>query len=551
MHIQCVTGVKETKLLHQMFIDSTCRNRKKIAIHDLATGKSYTYGKLLIAAIILKKKFLKYHGQYLGILLPTSAGCHLSVIATLLAGKIPVMINYATGAIKNCHYARDLCGFDTIITSSALLKKLNLQPAPGMIFLEDIMKEVTLADKLPAALFSKLPAPLIKLLCHGGKPDDTSVILFTSGSEKEPKAVQLTHTNIEQQVKILPEMVAASKDDIFAGALPLFHVFGLTITFWIPLLTGASVVTFPNPLDYRFICENVRKYKITAMVGTPTFFNGYLRRCRENDFESVRFGISGGDKLPEKLRLVYKEEHGVTLYEGYGTTETSPVISGNSVFHYRPGSIGKPVKGAEVKIIDTETDREIPAGETGKIVVRGDLVMKGYLNNYEETLLHMHNGWYDTGDMGCFDDDGFLWHKGRLKRFVKIGGEMVSLVHIEEVINNLLPEEVICCVSDLPHPVKGAEVVVATSSDNYNKLKLSLQLKLELPAIAIPKHYYVIEEMPISGTGKIDFRKVRQICLKLRENQKKNKEDFKSKISSFVQKKSDKKHSTTEDTEPQ
>ena len=528
-------------MLHQKFIESARRNSNKIAINDLATNKDYTYGKLLIASLILKNKFLKYHGTYLGLLLPTSAGCHLSVIATLMAGKIPVMINYATGAIRNCEYARDKCGFEHIITSRGLLKKLKLEPLPEMIFLEDIMSELTIWDKLPSALFSKLPASLIKLSVHAGKPDDTSVILFTSGSEKEPKAVQLSHKNIEHQIKILPGMVAADSKDVFAGALPLFHIFGLTITFWVPLLTGASVVTFPNPLDYRFICENVRKYKVTGMVGTSTFFSGYLRKSKPGDFETVRFGISGGDKLPEKLRLAYKGDHGVTLYEGYGATETSPVISGNSIFHYRPGSIGKPIIGAKVKIIDVETDRDLPAGEIGKILCKGDFVMTGYLGDYEETLLHMHNGWYDTGDMGCFDDDGFLWHKGRLKRFVKIGGEMVSLVRVEDVITRLLPEEIQCCVVELPHPVKGAEIAVAISTDNYNKLKLSLQLKLELPAIALPKRFYVLEEMPLSGTGKIDFREVKNICGRLRLEQKENKEDLKSRFNSLVHKKPEKK----------
>ncbi|MCF7912750.1 MAG: AMP-binding protein [Candidatus Cloacimonetes bacterium] len=534
-------------MLHQKFIESACRNRKKIAIHDLATHKDYTYGKLLIASLILKNKFLKYHGSYLGLLLPTSAGCHLSVIAALMAGKIPVMINYATGAIRNSIYAQKKCGFDVIITSSGLLKKLNLQPLPEMIYLEDIMKELTIWDKLPSALFSKLPASLIKLSVHAGRQEDTSVILFTSGSEREPKAVQLSHTNIEHQVRELPLMVAADSHDVFAGALPLFHVFGLTITFWIPLLTGASVVTFPNPLDYRFICENLRRYKVTGMVGTPTFFSGYLRRSQPGDFDTVRFGISGGDKLPEKLRLAYKEDHGVTLYEGYGSTECSPVISGNSIFHYRPGSIGKPVVGAEVKILDADTDKELPAGETGKIVCRGDFVMTGYLGDYEETVLHMHNGWYDTGDMGCFDDDGFLWHKGRLKRFVKIGGEMVSLVRVEEVIMRHLPEDVVCCVVELPHPTKGAEIAVAISSENYNKLKLSLQLKLELPAIALPKRFFLIDEMPLSGSGKIDFREVKNLCMKLRETQKQNKDDLKTRINALVHKKPEKKPTEDDD----
>lgn len=523
-------------MLHRRFIDSACENRRKTAVIDTATGTSYTYGRLMIASLILKKKLTHYKGDYLGVLLPASAACHLTLLGSVMAGKIPVMINYATGAIKNSIYAKDKCGFETIITSKALLKKLNLEPLVCMVFIEDILKTVSSFDKLAAAVQAALPASLLKLLVPKGKPDDTSVILFTSGSEQEPKAVQLTHKNILQQVEVLPAMVAAKSSDIFGGMLPLFHVFGLTITFWIPLITGAKVVTFANPLDYRFICEKIREHKVSILVGTPTFFYGYLRKCSPGDFMSVNSGICGGDKMPEKLRLAYKNEHDVILYEGYGTTETSPVIAGNSVHHYRPGSIGKPVVGAQIKIIDTDTDLELSAGKTGKIMVRGDMVMKGYLNDLEETSLHIHNGWYDTGDMGCYDKDGFLWHKGRLKRFVKIGGEMVSLVQVEEVINKHLSDDISCCVVDLPSPVKGSEIAAAFSSDNYNKLKLSIQLKMELPPIALPKRYYVIDDMPLSGSGKIDFRKVKKICIELRNKQKHKKEDLKKVLTDFVNK---------------
>lgn len=525
-------------MLHKKFIDSACRNRNKVAVIDLALNKEYSYHKLLIASLILRRKMESFRENYIGILLPTSVACHLTVLGTLMAGKTPVLINYATGAIQNSKYAQDKCGFNLVITSSKLLKKLNLKPLKNMVFIEDILKKISTFDKLLAAATAILPAFLIKASVAGSKPDDTSVILFTSGSEQEPKAVQLSHRNIEHQVKVLPLMVGANKEDVFCGSLPLFHVFGLTITFWIPLILGARIVTFANPLDYRFICENIKKHKISILVATPTFFYGYLRRCQQGDFDSARIGISGGDKLPEKIRLAYKEEHEVTLFEGYGTTETSPVIAGNSLKNYRPGSIGKPVDGAQVKIIDTETDQELSAGKVGKILVKGEFVMKGYLNDIEETSLHMHNGWYDTGDMGCFDDDGFLWHKGRLKRFVKIGGEMVSLVRVEEVMNRFLPDDINCCVVDLPNHVKGAEIVVAVSSNNFNKLKMSLHLKLELPAIALPKRYYIIEDMPLSGSGKIDFRQVRKICLRLKEEKLQDKEDLKTILSSLITKKS-------------
>ncbi|MCF7919298.1 MAG: AMP-binding protein [Candidatus Cloacimonetes bacterium] len=524
-------------MLHLSFMISAQKNRKKTAITDLATDKSYTYDKLLIASLILKNKLSKYRSQYLGVMLPTTAGCHLTVIACLMSNKIPVMINYSMGAIDNCQQAIDKCGLTVIITSSKMLSKLKLKPIPEMIYIEDILKTVSIANKLQAVLISRLPNFLMRQFVHQGDREDVSVILFTSGSEQNPKAVQLTHRNIEHQIATLPDMAGATSEDIFAGALPLFHVFGLTITFWIPYLIGASIVTFANPLDYRFICENIRRYKVNFIVGTPTFFNGYLRRAKPGDFDSVRIGITGGDKLPEKIRLDFKNNHNVTVYEGYGATETSPVSSGNSRYNMRPGSIGKPVKGAQIKIVDTKTDRELPTGEIGKILVKGEMVMKGYLDDMEETCLHIRNGWYDTGDMGCFDEDGFLWHKGRLKRFVKVGGEMVSLVRVEESLLRLLPEDVQCCVVGLPDPVKGSEIVAAVSSEEINKLKIGIQLKLELPAIAIPRHFYHIPEMPIMGSGKINFREVKNICLQLREEWKANKTDLRQTINALLPKK--------------
>jgi len=524
-------------VLHLKFMRSAIRNRKKIAATDLATDQTYTYDKMLIASLILKNKLSKYQGQYLGILLPTTAGCHLAVIGSLMTNKIPVMINYSTGAIENCKHAIEKCSLTTIITSSKMLSKLKLETIPEMVFIEDILKTVKITDKLKAALTAKLPFAIQKKFVHQGDGEDVSVILFTSGSEKDPKAVQLTHRNIEQQIDILPDMAGAVSEDIFAGAIPLFHVFGLTITFWLPYLIGASVVTFPNPLDYRFICENIRKHKATFIVGTPTFFSGYLRRAKPGDFKTLRVGIAGGDKLPEKVRLSFKNDHEVMVLEGYGATETSPVTSGNSRYHLRPGSIGKPVVGATIKIVGTITDEELPTGDIGKIMVKGDMVMKGYLDDIEETYLHIKNGWYDTGDMGCFDEDGFLWHKGRLKRFVKVGGEMVSLVRIEELLMKLLPEEVQCCVVGLADPKKGSEIVVAVSSEDFNKLKVSLQLKLELPAIAVPRHFYHLPEMPIMGSGKINFREVRIICTQMREQRKANKPDIIQSINSVISKK--------------
>ena len=508
-------------LLHLKFVEIAKRMGKKTAVIDTATQKTYDYNRMLIASLILKNRFDRIQGKYLGIMLPTSAGCHLGVLATLMSGKIPVMINYSTGAIENSIYAQEKCGFETVITSKKLLLKLKLEPLDTMIYIEDILESVSKIDKLTAAVQSKLPYSLLKNHLHKGNEKDTCVILFTSGSEKDPKAVQLTHANISHNVESLPGFIDIMDDEIFGGTLPLFHVFGLTATFWLPLLLGSTIVTFANPLDYKLIVEKIKKYKITVMIGTPTFFAGYLKKAKKGDFDSIRKAVTGADKLNEKLRLTYLEDHGLQILEGYGATETSPVISLNNFVDYRPGSIGKPIPGVEVKIIDTKTERELYAGETGKVMVRGKMVMKGYLGDMEETMLHIRNGWYDTGDMGMIDEDGFLWHKGRLKRFVKVGGEMVSLVRTEELLTALLPDEVYCCVVDVPNPTKGADVVAAVANGDFDQKHVLHKLKKLLPNIAVPKEFYVIEDIPLMGSGKVNFREVEKICRKLQVKKKK------------------------------
>jgi acyl-[acyl-carrier-protein]-phospholipid O-acyltransferase / long-chain-fatty-acid--[acyl-carrier-protein] ligase len=498
--------------LHLMIIDICKKYFKKTAIYDQATGKDISYEKLLLASLLLKNRFNRYRSNYIGIMVPTSAGCMLSIIGALMAGKIPVMINYSTGARENSIYAQEKCSFKTIITSKKLLAKLNIDPVKGMVFLEDIMAEITITEKIKALLKTKLPAGVIKSSVHNGSENDTSVILFTSGSEKEPKAVQLSHKNISHNLINLPDIIDVNERDIFAGTLPLFHVFGLTTNFWLPLSLGCSIVTHANPLEYRKIVESIMKYKITVLIGTPTFFFGYLNRSEPGNLSSVRYAIAGADKVPEKLYEKYKRDHGIEILEGYGATETSPVISVNTPDFNKPGSIGKPLPGVRVKILDRETDEELLPNGEGKIMVKGDLVMKGYLGDLEETSLHIHNGWYDTGDMGVMDDDGFLWHRGRLKRFVKIGGEMVSLVKVENELSKILPEDVICCVVDVPNLSKGSEIVAAVATGEIDQKKILKQLKKKLPAIAVPKEFYVIENIPLMGSGKVAFRAVEKIC---------------------------------------
>jgi acyl-[acyl-carrier-protein]-phospholipid O-acyltransferase/long-chain-fatty-acid--[acyl-carrier-protein] ligase len=494
-------------LLHHQFVRIAKQYENKLAIVDRTTNRRITYGKALIASLILAEKFKKYDEGFVGIMVPTSAGCALSVLGALMSGRTPVMINYSTGAAANAEYAQRKCAFRTIITSKALLEKINCRVVEGMVFLEDIMAAISIIDKVKAAFKSKLPAENIIKKIHAGDENDTLFVLFTSGSEKDPKAVQLTHRNIVANVDSLKEVYELLPSDIFLANLPYFHIFGQTANLWTPLYFGMTLVTYANPLEFKAICTVAREEKVTLMVGTPTFFWGYLNKSEPGDFSSVRIMITGADKCPDALRKGFLDKHGIELLEAYGATETSPAITVNTHNNNRPGSVGKVIPNVQVRMEHYETGEECKVGEIGKILVKGDNVMKGYFDDFEQTSLSIRHGWYDTGDMGYMDGDGYLWHVGRLKRFIKIGGEMVSLIKVEDVLEKFLPQDVQCCVVEVPDAIRGAKIVAAVTHSIDDKAVLK-KMSDHLPNIALPKQFVVIDEFPKMGSGKIDFRKI-------------------------------------------
>lgn len=492
-------------LLHHRFIENAKRLGDKLAYIDCTANKRISYSKALIASLILATKFKKYDPGFIGVMIPTSAGCALANIGIVMAGRTPVMINYSTGAAENAEYAQRKCDFKTIITSKKLVEKINCRHVEGMVYIEDIMEGLSALEKVKAALLSKMPVGLIKSLVACPGENDNVVILFTSGSEKDPKAVQLTHKNISSNITSISKRYGLNEQDIFLASLPFFHVFGLTANLWAPLFHGMTAVSYANPIDYKTVCDIVRTEKPNLMVGTPSFFWGYLRKSEPGDFDSLRLALCGADKCPDSLRDGFQEKHNLPLYEAYGTTETSPGISGNYKEMCKPGSVGKPFPGVQVRIENYETGKECGFGEDGKILVKGDMVMKGYFDDFEETSLHIRHGWYDTGDMGNLDEDGYLWHVGRLKRFVKVGGEMVSLVRVEDELEKHLPEEVLCCVVEIPDAIKGSKIIAAVTGEIDEKATMR-KMAENLPPIAMPKRFIVIEEFPKMGSGKIDFR---------------------------------------------
>jgi acyl-[acyl-carrier-protein]-phospholipid O-acyltransferase/long-chain-fatty-acid--[acyl-carrier-protein] ligase len=488
-----------------MFVRTAKEQGTKLAIIDRATGARVTYKNALLRSLILAKKVDDYDTGFIGVMIPNSAGAALTVIGAVMAGRTPVMINYSTGALQNCRMAQRRLGFKTIITSRALLSKLKLPVVEGMVFIEDIAASVSSRAKIAALLKASLPAERICRSLHPAKPDDNVVILFTSGSEKDPKAVPLTHRNILSNIEGMKAALDIGPKDTIMGNLPVFHVFGLNANLWLPLVLGMTLVTHPSPLEFRAICTATREEKVTMLVGTPSFLMGYLQKSEPGDFASVRLMVTGADKCPESLRRGFWETHQVSLLEGYGTTETSPVISVNGPDRNRPGSVGQVLPNLKVRMENYETGEECKVGEIGKILVKGESVMSGYFDDFEGTALRIRHGWYDTGDMGFMDQDGFLWHVGRLARFLKVGGEMVSLVKVEDVLERALPAGVFCSVVEVPDAFRGSKIF-AVVTQGVDEKEVLRQMGGELPNIALPRQFVVVPELPRRSSGKIDFR---------------------------------------------
>lgn len=498
--------------LHIEFIKTARRLGNKTAIDDAFGDKQYTFSRVLIAALVISKQIRSIPESHIGMMVPNSAGGMIVNIATLMSGKIPVMINFSTHAQANIEYAQKKCNLKDIITSKKLLEKIGCPELPGMLFAEEMVKNVGKTDKVKGLIKSKLPLKVLQRLVSPRSADDTAVILLTSGSEKDPKVVQLTHMNILSNISGIQERFQFQPNDSVLAILPYFHIFGFNTNLWFPLTLGFRAVTYPNPLHFKRIVTIAKDYKPTVIVGTPYFLMGYLRHAEEGDFEYLQMAIVGADTPPPSLCKTYKDVHQVELYEGYGATETSPVISCNSPGMRKMGSIGKPIRGMEVRIVDINTGEDLPHGQEGNLLVKGTSVMKGYFDDFEETHLRIRDGWYDTGDLGMFDEEGFLWHRGRLKRFVKIAGEMVSLVRVEKACIEILPDHVDCCIVSIPDALKGGKII-AVVSEPIQERKILSKLKKSLPPLFMPKQFIVLPDIPKLGSGKVDFKGVREKVL--------------------------------------
>lgn len=521
-------------------IDNACRwrNIRRPAIIDLATGteRILPWSKVLVGAWCLSswlKSKLK-PAPCVGIWLPTGLGSSLANFALALLGKTTANLNYTAGkapveaAIRRAEIRQ-------VISSKRFLERMPAEfpEDTEIILLEDALAAITNRQRLIRFLMVVLcPGWLVArwIGVPPAKPDDTLTIIFSSGSTGEPKGVVLTHRNISGNADGFVRGVELRQDDRMLATLPFFHSFGYTVCLWAPAILGMSAVYYPDPRAAREVGELCAKYRCSIMLGTATFLRFYLRRCQPTDFRSLRLLICGAEKLPVSLALEFKERFGILPLEGYGCTETSPVVSTNlrdvhsgkiNQVANRLGTVGQPIPGVAVKSFDPETYEPLPPNTDGILGVKGPNVMPGYLDQPEQTAKVIRNGWYMTGDYGRVEPDGFIRITGRLSRFAKIAGEMVPVERIEEELHELLETagERVLAVATMPCERRGERLVVLHLEQIHLRLEPAFGKLREkgIPNLWVPdvRDCFCVESFPVLGSGKLDLRGLAELARQL------------------------------------
>ncbi len=518
--------------LPHYFIKTARANWSEEAVGD-TTGKRLSFGQTLIAALALSRKLteITQPEEKVGIILPASVGGNLSNVALTLCNRIPVNINFTTST-KAVTATINQCNIQRVITTRKLLKKIpHIKIKAEIVYIEDLIKNITKRDKLIAFWQAKFYSP--EKISGGNYPatDDLATIIFSSGSTGDQKGIMLSHHNIISNIESFLMVYHFKTRDKMCAVLPFFHSFGFTTTLWCPLIKGFTVFYHPNPLDGETIAQIVREEELTILLATPTFLTTYIRKATENDFKSLRLIITGAEKLRENISNAYIEKYNISPIEGYGATELSPVAAANvpdikdteiTQTGIKTGSIGHPIPGTAMRITDIETGEPLPLNTEGMLEVKGPNVMLGYLNNQELTDNVMHEGWYITGDIARIDEEGFVFIHDRLSRFSKIGGEMVPHMLIEEIlISKLNLSDHAIFVASAPDHKRGEQLVViyTNSETNHDELKHTIH-KSNIPNLWKPhrNNYIEIEKLPVTGSGKLDMRSLTQIARDFIEN---------------------------------
>jgi acyl-[acyl-carrier-protein]-phospholipid O-acyltransferase/long-chain-fatty-acid--[acyl-carrier-protein] ligase len=521
------------KPLHRSLVRAFRKHPFRFFAAD-AKGGSVSCGGALVGTVALGQALRrKWEGQEMvGILMPPTVAGALVNYAASLTGRVPVNLNYTLSAeaLGSCI---EQCNIRTVVTSRAFLEQLKLDVPVETILLEDIAKSIGIGRKLAAALAAALlPVGLLERLLgskHKAAMDDLATVIFSSGSTGAPKGVMLSHYNIVSNIQQIGQAFALDQHDRILGILPFFHSFGFTGTLWLPPLLGSGAVYHPNPIDGRGIGELVAEHRATFLLATPTFLQIYIRACTPEQFGSVEFVLAGAEKLSERLATAFEDRFGLRPMEGYGTTETSPVVTINTrdfrsagfrQVGGKRGSIGHPLPGMVARIVDPDTGEARALGQAGLLLVKGPNVMQGYLGQAEKTAEVLRDGWYTTGDIAALDEDGFLAITDRLSRFSKIGGEMVPHIKVEDQLHELggLTEQTFA-VTGVPDERKGERLVVLYQNLDESAVQ-SIVEKLtgcDLPNLWKPRgdQFFKVEALPYLGTGKLDLKQVKTLATEL------------------------------------
>ena len=496
------------------FILRVMKSPNLIALIDDTSG-IMTYRKLLLASLVTSKILRGNQAKHVGILLPASAGGFIAYFACLMAEKTPVLLNWTTGP-ANLKHAIELLGITKIITSKRFMDRVELSlDNIEFIFLEKVKSSTNALTLLTCAITSYFPKKTLKECQRSNSKDSIAAILFTSGSEKLPKAVPLTNENIISNHKSGIPFLGLSSQDIILSFLPPFHSFGLSVTGLLPILLGMRIVFHPNPTEAAILAEKLKVFDVTLLIGTPTFLTHILEKASKDRLKKLRLIITGAEKCTEKVFQLAKEiAPNAKVLEGYGITECSPVVAVNPPSLQKRESVGKPLPGVDVLILDIETNKIATPGQTGMLHVSGPTIFNGYLGEKENIpFRHIDNKkWYVTGDLVSQDEDGFIFFKGRLKRFIKFGGEMISLPALEEAFSGILP------------PDEKGPMIAIEGIEKGNKKIICLFTRKEMEPMEANQildaagfrgimridRVIKVNEIPLLGTGKTNYRKLKE-----------------------------------------
>jgi acyl-[acyl-carrier-protein]-phospholipid O-acyltransferase/long-chain-fatty-acid--[acyl-carrier-protein] ligase len=508
------------RTLFQALLDARKVHGGSHVIVEDIQRRPLTYNKLIAAAFVLGDVIAQKtkHGEYVGLLLPSMTSTVAAFLGLHAYGRVPAMLNYTIGA-NGMRSACETAQIKTVITSRRFIDAAKLTDAVRqlgeqvtLVYLEDLAKNITPLDKLNGLALAHLASWAYRRNGGASDADAPAVVLFTSGSEGAPKGVVLSHANLLANREQLAARVDFSAQDIILNALPLFHSFGLTAGTLLPLFSGMKTFFYPSPLHYRIVPEIAYDVNATVLFGTNTFLAGYARFAHPYDFYSVRYVFAGAEKLQEETRRVWAEKFGVRIFEGYGATETAPVLSANTPMDHAVGSVGRLMPGIRYQL------QPVPGvKEGGRLFVHGPNVMLGYLLHANPGVLvpaecELGQGWYDTGDIVTIDDDGFIRIQGRAKRFAKIGGEMVSLTAVEELVARTWPDHAHAVVA-LPDKAKGEQLILLTEQQDAERGALLAAVKAAgIAEINVPKKIVSVRQLPLLGTGKIDYPAVKTMA---------------------------------------